>query len=138
MGRATGEQHRTGPKGTIPEVSFDYLLVTKKGVYAKGQAEESEIILKILVVKEKLTRYVGAHVVPVKGVGADRYAVEKLKNDIMWMGFSRMALRRDNEPVIVALLKEVLKGLKVDAVEQTSEAPTQPTTPRPVGGLRMP
>jgi len=99
------------------------LLVTRHGVYRRGEgAEPTEILLKILVVKDSLSKYVGAHVVPAKGVGDDRYAVEKLRRDILWLGYSKVILKADNEPSIVALLGEVLKGLKVEVLDQAASA----------------
>ena len=77
-GRGTGEQHKAGPEGSIPIISADYLIVTKKGIFRKDEAEsKTEIVAKILVVKDSKSKMVNAHVVPVKGMGEDRYAVEK-------------------------------------------------------------
>ena len=124
-GRGTGEQHRSGPEGSLPTVACDYLLVTKKGIFTRDEViERSSILMKILVVKDDKSKYIGAHVVPVKGAGDDRYAAEKMRGDIQWMGYSRVLLRSDNEPAIVSVLTDVLKGLKVDVVDQT--AATQP------------
>lgn len=124
MGRGTGEPHKRGPEGSIPVIAFDYLIVTRSGVFAKQQDAHGEVILKILVVKDSMSRYIGAHVVSVKGVGADRYATEKLRNDVLWLGYPKVLLKSDNEPAIVALLKETLKGLKVDVVDA---APVHPS-----------
>ena len=86
-GRGTGEQHRRGPAGSVPVVSMDYLIVTKAGVFTKEEGvERSEILMKILVLKDSQSKYVGAHVVPVKGLGEDRYAAERVRRDIMWLG----------------------------------------------------
>ena len=53
MGRGTGEQHRVGPGGAIPTITFDYLLVTKTGIHEKGkEMAEAAILPKILVAKE--------------------------------------------------------------------------------------
>ena len=112
-GRGIGDQHRAGPESTVPVISFDYLLVTKKGIKLKGQAQPGEVLLKILVVKDSMSKVISAHVVRSKGVEDDGYAVEKLKRDILWFGYSRVTLKSDNEPAIVALLTEVLRGLKV-------------------------
>ena len=49
--------------------------------------DKAEIVLKILVVKESHSKFIGAHVVPVKGVGEDRYAAEKMRRDILWLGY---------------------------------------------------
>ena len=54
------------------------------------------MIMKILVVKDSMSKYIGAHVVANKGVGADRYAVEKLRGDIAWLGYTRVMLKSGN------------------------------------------
>ena len=87
-GRGIGEHHKQGPKSRIPIVASDYLLVTKKGIFSNDAVEESKVVLKILVAKDSMSRYIGAHVVSTKGVGSDRYAVEKLRGDIAWLGYT--------------------------------------------------
>ena len=122
-GRGSGEQHRSGPGSNVPVVACDYLIVTKRGIYRRTESvEASEMLLKILVVKDAKSKYIGAHVVPVKGPGEDRYAAEKLRRDILWLGYSRVILRADNEPAIVAVVAEALKGLKVDVVDQAASS----------------
>ena len=115
QGRGVGEHHKTGPEGAIPVISFDYLVVTRKGVFLKGAVEESKVVLKILVVKDSQSKFIGAHVVSTKGAGADRYAVEKLRGDIAWLGYTKVTLKSDNEAAIVKLLTETLKGLRIEA-----------------------
>jgi len=63
-------------------------MVTAKGIQRRDELEpQAEIIAKILVVKGSKSKFVNAHVVPVKGLGSDRYAVEKLRRDIVWLGY---------------------------------------------------
>ena len=83
----------------------------------QGDAEVAEPV-KLLVAKCFKTRCVFAHVVPQKGVDPERYAVDRLVKDILWLGHSRVMLRSDNEPAIVKLLSETLKVLKVQELEQ--------------------
>ena len=109
-GRGSGEQHRRGPAGSIPVISADYLIVTKNGIFRKDEGvDKATIILKILVLKDAFSKYIGAYVVPVKGVGEDRYAAEKLRRDVLWFGYSRVIVKTDNEPAIKAVLNELLK-----------------------------
>ena len=124
MGRGSGEQHRAGKAGSVPVIACDYLLVTRSGILRKDELGEGshEIILKILVVKDSKSKFVGAHVVPVKGLGEDRYAAEKVRRDVTWLGYSRVILKSDNEPAIVAVTREVLKGLRVEVLEQAASA----------------
>ena len=44
--------------------------------------------------------------------------MEKLRRDMVWLGYRRVIVRTDNEPAIVALLHGVLKALKVDVIDQ--------------------
>ncbi len=88
MGRGAGEQHRRGPECRLPVISFDYLLVTRNGIYVKGEVDESNVLLKILAVKDSTSKWVGAHVVSCKGVGGDRYAVERIRADVAWLGYT--------------------------------------------------
>ncbi len=121
-GRGVGEHHKSGPEGSIPVISFDYLLVTRKGIFLNGKVEPSKVVLKILVVKDSRSKYIGAHVVSTKGAGADRYAVEKLRGDIAWLGYTKVLLKSDNEAAIVQLLTETLKSLRIETVDQASPA----------------
>ena len=122
-GRGHGEPHVSGEEGTVPVVSFDYLIVTKNGEYkASGDVKDKyEILLKIIIVKDSRSKAIFAHVVPQKGVAEDKFAVECLRKDILWLGYPRVLLKGDNEPAIKALLKDVLKGVRIDAGGQAAE-----------------
>jgi len=120
-GRGVGEHLRSGVASSVPVIGFDYLIITKSGVYLEGEAGSEEALSRILVCNDFMSKYILALAVSVKGAGFDRYAMEKLKNDIAWLGYSRVILRSDNEPAIIELLRETLKDLKVDTVEQAAE-----------------
>ena len=106
-------------------ISFDYLLITKHGEATRQRDDEAqrEILLKILVVKDSMTKSIFAHVVPAKGPGEDRFAVECLRSDILWLGHQRVLLRCDREPAIRALLREVLREVKVSVDQAAEKAP---------------
>ena len=55
------------------------------------------------------------------GVDPERYAVERLTRDILWLGHPRIILKTDNEKSIVRLLTEVLKSLRVSLIEQATQ-----------------
>ena len=135
MGRGVGEQHRRGPECKLPVISFDYLLVTKKGVFMKDEVRDEEVLLKILVVKDSLSKWIGAHVVKSKGLGGDRYAAEKIRADVAWLGYREIILRSDNEPAIVAVLKDALRSLKVAAVDRVAEAHPPPYDSKASGSI---
>ena len=62
-----------------------------------------------------------AHVVPRKGVDPKRYSVDMIVEDILWLGYSEMVLKTDNEPAIVKLLEQALAACKVAGVQQIVE-----------------
>ena len=130
-GRGIGDQHKAGPEGRVPIVSFDYLLVTKTGVKQQGQLLPGDVVLlKILVVKDSKGKVTSAHVVKCKGVDDNGYAVEKLTRDILWFGYRSVILKSDNEPAIIVLLREVLRGMRV-SVEDEEKVPDQAAEAHP-------
>ena len=52
------------------------------------------------------------HVLPSKATSVDKFAAERIVEDIVYLGRTRVILRRDNEPALVALVGDVLKGLR--------------------------
>ena len=99
-------------------ISVDDLLVTKTGIKLSGQAEPGDVFLGTLVAKDSMSKVISAHVVKSNGVDDDGYPVEKLKRDILWLGYSKVNLKSDNGAAIVALLHQVFRGLKVETTEQ--------------------
>ena len=115
-------------------VSMDYLIVTKAGVFTKEEGvERSEILMKILVLKDSQSKYVGAHVVPVKGLGEDRYAAERVRRDIMWLGYAKVILKADNEPALVQLVGDALRGLRVQHLDSAAAEGSVPYDPQTAG-----
>ena len=117
--------HRTREgKRLLPTVCLDYFFVSKKGAISRQEWDnlpEGERGAKVLVVRESVNKCTFAHAVPQKGADDAQYAVECLLQDIKWMGFSRIALKSDNEPAIVRLLAEALKALRIEGLEQIGE-----------------
>ncbi len=125
--RASGEQHRANTRARgVPVFSFDYIFITKsRRVLTKAEllaSSDEEVLVKILGACDTHGHAVFGHVVPVKGPGEDRYAVDRLVEDIRWLGYSRISLRSDNENAIVELLTKSLKELRVVVDDPTGNA----------------
>ena len=75
----------------------------------------------MLIVKDRLSRAVFAHVVPKKGIDDRRCSVGAVVDDVLWLGCAKIILKSDNEPAIVKLLKEALSTLRVSGVDQVGE-----------------
>ena len=125
-GRGTGEQHRKRPEESkVPTIAFDYLIINRAGkVVVRGTADDEEIALKVLVVKDSKSKAVFAHGVRVKGPGDDGYPIRCLANDIKWLGYSVVRLKSDNEPAILKLLKDALVAVRVEVAEDEEEEKT--------------
>ena len=52
-------------------------------------------------------------------------------------GYSRVILKSDNEPAIVRLLKESLKALRVEGLDQAGEEHSLPYDPQANGGAEI-
>ena len=58
-----------------------------------------------------------AHAVPQNGIDDKRFAVDCIVEDVLWLGYTKVLVRSDNEPAIVKLLKESLAAHKVEGLE---------------------
>ena len=71
-GRASGEPHkRIAVESKIPIVAFDYMFILKEKIAMRHELTEEELAnvpVKVLVVKDTLSRSIFAHVVKRKGV----------------------------------------------------------------------
>ena len=100
----------------IPVFGFDFLLGTHD---AESDKEDT---IKILVAKCQLSKCTFAHMVPQKGVDPDLYAAKRLMRDILWLGHNKIILKSDNERSIVSLLRNTIKALRIENIENTQEA----------------
>ena len=127
---------------TISTISFDYFGITKQGTFMRKEwgLQEEGCLQKILLVRESRQGNqrpaLFAHAVPQKGVDAEKFAVDCIVKDVEWLGYSRVLLKSDNEPAIVRLAKEALKGLRVDgAIEQAGEEHSPEYDPQANGAI---
>ena len=122
FGRERGH-FRTDDARQIAMISMDYMFITRQGaVISEGDPGwDDPEALKVLVVKDSRSKSVFAHAVPQKGVDVKRYAVDMIVEDVLWLGYSKVLLKSDNEPAIVKLLKQSLASLKVSGVDQAGE-----------------
>ena len=99
---------------TVPLFSCDYMYIIRGGVYSKEELSEQERkgAIRVIVGKCSATQCIFAHVVPQKGVDEEGYVVEELKNDIIWLGHSRVAIRSDNEPALLTVVERTARLLR--------------------------
>ena len=100
-------------------MSFDYAFVGDKGeITSQEQAGIEEGSINILVGRDNVSKSVFSHIVPVKGVNEKGFAVDAIISDVVWMGYTKVMLKTDNDAAILKLLKESLRELRVEGLEQ--------------------
>ena len=107
--------HRHGEGRSLPVISCDYLFITPRGAFRRGEvsAEEQEAALKVLAAYCSDTRSIFAHAVPKKGVDERSYIAEQLKQDVLWLGHAKIVLKRDNEPSLVQVMDALAGALNM-------------------------
>ena len=132
VGREDG--HCSVESHAIAMISMDYFFVSRPGVvYDTAEECEDAEALKVLVIKDTKSKSVFAQAVPQKGIDEKRFAVDAVVQSVMWLGYSQVILKSDNEPAIVKLLKESLAALKVKGLDQAAEEHPPPFDPQANG-----
>ena len=80
-------------------------------------------LAKCLVVRCYVSKSVFGHVIPQKGLDEDGIVVDKILQDLGWMGHTRIIVKADNEPSIQALARRAIELAKIELkdLEQVSK-----------------
>ena len=70
---------------------------------------------------------------PKKGVDVSGYVVDQLKQDILWLGHSKVIIKSDNEPSIVQVVQATVGALKMAGVTSVSSEGSVPYDPQTNG-----
>ena len=99
------------------------MIITQKWVFFLNELseEEHEKVLTVLVLYCSATRRIFAHAVPTKGLDPDGYIVEKIRDDVLWLGHPKVMIRSDNEPALLHVVDTALAALKAKGVASNSE-----------------
>lgn len=92
----------------MPTLTFDYLVVTRDGKKASSHAEanEDQIMAKVLVARDSRSKSIFSHAVKSKGVEDDRFAVDCLVTGLQWLEYCHVIQKTDIEPASKKLLVE--------------------------------
>ena len=138
FGREWGHSGDAQVEGrSVPVISMDYLFVTPKGVVSRDELPEDEAttVLKVVVVFDSTTKCIFAHGIPKKG--AEPYTVQCVVDDIAWLGHCRVVIRADNEPAMLALVLEALRGLRVEGLSSVATEGSVPYDPQTNGAAEV-
>ena len=124
LGRGRGLQHRARTGSLTPIVSIDYFFLTSPGAKLREELkmsnEEVEAargrgeLATCLVVRCYASKAVFGHVIPRKGLDEDGIVVDRILQDLEWLGHTRLILKADNEPSIQALARRSIELAKIE------------------------
>ena len=77
------------------------------------------------------------HVVPSKTTSMDQFAAERIVEDIVYLGHTRVILRSDNEPALLLLIGDALKGLRVQQFDSAAAEGLVPHGPHTAGAAEV-
>lgn len=115
--------NRHGPSDrVIPIIHTDYACLSEKGLFRLGELseEDREHAVRVIVGYCSSSRSPFVHVVPSKATSMDMFAAERIVEDIVYLGHTRFTLRSGNEPALVALLGDALKGLRIQHLDSAA------------------
>ena len=69
----------------------------------------------LIVFQDSRAQFTFAHIVPLKGIHEQRFAVDCLVADVKNLGYNRIAMKSVQEPAIKKLMSEAIKSIKVQA-----------------------
>ena len=75
--------------------------------------------------------------VPSKATSMDKFAAERIFEDIVYLGHTRVILRSDNEPALVALVGDALKGLRIQLLDSAAAEGPVPDNPQTAGAAEV-
>ena len=77
------------------------------------------------------------HVVPSKATSTDKSTAERIVEDIVYLGHTRVILRSDNEPALVALVGDALKGFRLQQLDSAAAEGSVPYDPQTAGAAEV-
>ena len=118
---------------------MDYAFLTDKGMLTRAEigAEDLKTALKVLVVYDSSSRGPSAHAVRTKGANDDGFAAARICEDIEFAGHTKVILRSDNEPALLKVVSDALKGLRVQQIDSAGSEGSVPYDPQTAGAAEV-
>ena len=121
--RIANPSHRFGlcstTKGGIQKQSELQLDDDAHGEEAIRSARAAGQTTKCIILRDWTSKTILCHVTPSKGLDEDPYTAKIIVEDIVWLGYSAITLKSDNEASILALAAKVMERLRVRVGDST-------------------
>ena len=130
--RAWPHLHRHGPiDRMIPMIHMDYACLSEKGLFRLSELseEDREHAVRVIIGYCSSSRNPFIHVVPSKATSMDKFAAERIVQDTVYLGHTRVILRSDNETALVALVGDAFKGLRIQQLDSAAAEGSVPYDP---------
>ena len=132
--RGLGEQrgHGANKPHLLAVLAMDYFFLTRDSVethdsltkldFARDPEGDEKLeaaigdgtIVKCLLLKDLKSKAMFAWVVPNKGRDSTGFVVDQLTVAVKWLGYTNLVLKSDNEPAILALLRDTLRAIRIN------------------------
>ena len=118
---------------------MDYACHPEKGLFKLSELseEERDHAVKVIVAYCSGLRSPFVHVVLSKATSMDKFAAERIVEDIVHLGHTRVIIQSDNEPALLLLVGDALKGFRIQQLDSAAaEGSMLHDTPRQLGQQR--
>ena len=114
---------------------MDCACLSAKGLFRLSELseEDREHAVTVIVGYCSCSRSPFMHVVPSKATSMDKFAAERIVEDIVYHGHTRVIMRSDNEPALVALVGDAPKGLRIQQLDSAAAEVSVPYEPQTAG-----
>ena len=118
---------------------MDYAFLTDKGMLKRAEigVEDLRTAMKVLVVYDSSSPGPSAHAVRTKGANDDGFAAARICEDIEFAGHTKVILRSDNEPALLKVVSDALKGLRVQQIDSAGSEGSVPYDPQTAGAAEV-
>ena len=123
----------------IPTIHTDYACLSEKGFFRLSELsqEDREHAVRVIVGYYSSSRSLFMHVVLSKATSMDKFAAERIVEDIVYLGHTRVRLGSDNEPALMALVGDAPKGLPIQQFDSAAAEGSVPYDPQTAGAAEV-
>ena len=118
---------------------MEYAFLSEKDLFKQSELskKEQKHAVRVIVVYCNGLRSPFMHVVPSKATSMDKSAAERVVEDIVYLGHTRVILQSDNEPALLLLVGDALKGLCIQQLDSAAAEGSVPHDPQTAGAAEV-
>ena len=110
------------------ELVDDYELSPEGDEKLENDRSKGEVV-KAIIVRCKAAKAIFAHCVPCQSADEQDYVANKVVEDILWLGYTELILKGDNERSLQSLIDRVLTVVRVRIQQDSPDGTTPDAVP---------